>query len=974
MEEQSNNKKSGKKFTFRRLTVIGILLMLVGTLRLLFITTEQWFSEEEVQMSWRYSRLMNSIVTAGRQTKSLTADYDSWYLDRLSFLSYVSEMESPNYRRFMELGSRYMEDAELFLYNRIGGTLVEARGEPVKSEYITQILMQTMTGETEGCIDSEDNRYYYYCMDQDMMAVMRVGLNEYNSLLSNIYTPRDLIDRNMIDGQNFFFSAVDGVIDNYPGDEVEGMLVEDLLSVGKALPTTVFSQKSEFSFQIIQGRLMFVVCQHVEDTNMDLYYAVPFAALFSDYVYLVLPVVAAAVLLLILFVCYIRFLRIDYHKGRMEGEGRESTITYKASVFAAASLLIVTGIAYYVKTLNGLSYFIENYRDTAESVRYMIEENEKAVSNIQNEFDRQELRDAEMISKYLSDFPERRTSDDLGIISSRMGMNYIMMFDTNGKETVTDSDYAGYSISTDKDNPSYIFNPLKNGVPSVVGPLQQNDLTKETDQLIGVTTKDSTGHVDGFLLSSVNQESLQEALKTSSLTNMFDNSAVTNALTCYLINTETKEFTYAEDHGLIGKKAADYGFTENVLRGDFSGYFNGVNERLYGHAFAIDNNLLYVTVPVEPLFAGRTGYTLNAAAIMAVMLAVLAFLERLIPVEDTELQDRREEHKHEKHSGQVYILHPENVSSLSLRHRLRVLRRKWPNMTAEEKIGKFIYVLLVVTSVAATVMMIFRNQLFGSGSVLAYIFSGNWPFGLNIFSVSAVAILIIAAVVFGTIITELLDLLSKTLTAKAETICHMIRSFFEYGLAIMTAYMGFSFFGVDVRALTATVGFLSLMIGFGARSLITDIVAGLFIIFEQEFQVGDIVEVGGYRGMVKEIGLRTTKLISWDKNIKIINNHDINNVINLTMCSSFANVNFTIPVTTSIDDVEAVFNEELPKLKEKYPQIIGEPYFTGILQFSGGKMSCRISAEVNELERGELEDNLHREVQSILKSHEIQFS
>ena len=82
-------------------------------------------------------------------------------------------------------------------------------------------------------------------------------------------------------------------------------------------------------------------------------------------------------------------------------------------------------------------------------------------------------------------------------------------------------------------------------------------------------------------------------------------------------------------------------------------------------------------------------------------------------------------------------------------------------------------------------------------------------------------------------------------------------------------------------------------------------------------------------------------------------------------------VSFTIPVTVPIQELEDIFRSELPRLCEKYPQIIGVPYFAGVLSFSGSKMKCRVSAEVKELERGELETDLHREVQEILLRHGI---
>jgi small conductance mechanosensitive channel len=373
---------------------------------------------------------------------------------------------------------------------------------------------------------------------------------------------------------------------------------------------------------------------------------------------------------------------------------------------------------------------------------------------------------------------------------------------------------------------------------------------------------------------------------------------------------------------------------------------------------------------VELVFNGRAGFTLNAMLMVFIGLLIITLVESRMKIE--KIPERPAEESEEQVSNLVYMVvkddTTESVSPFALN---RNLKRKWPYMKAEEKLEVIISRVLLSIAVISTIILIFREEIFGRDSIITYIQSGNWPRGVNIFSVSAILFMAIMAIVAVTIIKGILNLLAKALTARAETMCHLIRSCLEYTITIAVVYIAMGYLGVDIRALSATVGFLSLIIGFGAKSLITDIVAGLFIIFEGEFQVGDIVEIAGYRGMVKEIGLRTTKLISWDKNIKIINNHDIHNVINMTMRNSFASVSFTVPVTTSIEEVEQVFKEELPKLKQKYPQIIGDPYFAGILSFAGSKMKCRNSAEVKELERGEMESQLHREVQEIMQRHNI---
>jgi small conductance mechanosensitive channel len=323
--------------------------------------------------------------------------------------------------------------------------------------------------------------------------------------------------------------------------------------------------------------------------------------------------------------------------------------------------------------------------------------------------------------------------------------------------------------------------------------------------------------------------------------------------------------------------------------------------------------------------------------------------------------------------GMIIVETEEGVfkEALAPHKRWSILPRNWLSMTAEEKLGILVGNVLLVISLIFLVIVQSRDQIYGEHNLISYILGMTWPKGFNIFSVSAALITGITIFVAAYIVRSLLLLLARLLDSRGETVCRLLRSCVKYVAAIAALYMTFSFFGMDVKSLAASVGFLALIVGFGAKSLITDIVAGLFIIFEGEFQVGDIVEVAGYRGMVKEIGLRTTKIISWDKNVKIINNHNITSLVNLSMRNSFATVSFRIPVTVDIDRLEEIFAEELKELPKKYPNIIGEPFFSGVSSFNGTAMECWISAEVEELNRGDLEKALAREIQEILAKHEI---
>src|SRR5699024_3524145 len=145
---------------------------------------------------------------------------------------------------------------------------------------------------------------------------------------------------------------------------------------------------------------------------------------------------------------------------------------------------------------------------------------------------------------------------------------------------------------------------------------------------------------------------------------------------------------------------------------------------------------------------------------------------------------------------------------------------------------------------------------------------GGWEKGVNIFAVTA-SIMIIAVVMTGTeIVKRILKLLASVFGARGETVCRLISSFIKYVAIVAMLYYCFALFGVDTATLLASAGILSIAISLGAKDMVGDILAGLFIIFEGEFRVGDIVMIGDWRGTVLEIGVRTTKIQDGSKNIK----------------------------------------------------------------------------------------------------------
>ncbi|MFI3251943.1 MAG: mechanosensitive ion channel [bacterium] len=127
-------------------------------------------------------------------------------------------------------------------------------------------------------------------------------------------------------------------------------------------------------------------------------------------------------------------------------------------------------------------------------------------------------------------------------------------------------------------------------------------------------------------------------------------------------------------------------------------------------------------------------------------------------------------------------------------------------------------------------------------------------------------------------------------TARSETILKMLFSFIKYGVAIVAILYILTLWGVDADTLLTSAGGLALVVGLGAQALISDVLAGVFIVFEGEFNVGDIVVIDGWRGKVLSIGIRSTKFRDIYGDIKTINNSQITTVVNKTKELSMADV------------------------------------------------------------------------------------
>ncbi len=206
-----------------------------------------------------------------------------------------------------------------------------------------------------------------------------------------------------------------------------------------------------------------------------------------------------------------------------------------------------------------------------------------------------------------------------------------------------------------------------------------------------------------------------------------------------------------------------------------------------------------------------------------------------------------------------------------------------------------------------------------------------------------------AMVLFATQLLRLLLSLIKPKERKAMTLISLLTSLMHYVAAIVILCWGLSILGVNVNAIVASVGIVALIVGFGAESLVADVVTGVFLIFENQYNVGDIVEVNGFRGTVKDIGIRTTSIVDAGDNIKIINNSEMKNILNRSDNVSRAVSDIAIPYETDLEALEDKLPGLLQEIFEKRSDVmLAVPRYLGVQQLTDSSVLLRFVVEVAE--------------------------
>ncbi len=207
----------------------------------------------------------------------------------------------------------------------------------------------------------------------------------------------------------------------------------------------------------------------------------------------------------------------------------------------------------------------------------------------------------------------------------------------------------------------------------------------------------------------------------------------------------------------------------------------------------------------------------------------------------------------------------------------------------------------------------------------------------------------------------------KTISALAVYVADIIVYFIA--VCALLSVLGL---GNTVGSLLATAGIGGIAVGFGAQSLIKDFLSGVFLIFEDQIEIGDFVSVAGVTGTVENIQLRTTKLRAMTGELHVIPNGEITVVTNYSRGGVYAGIDVPMPYENTVEEVTTVLEEAMEAMASDCDQLLEKPQVLGIVEFGDSAIMLRIIAKVKKLQQAPVERLARRYIIEAFQAHKIE--
>ena len=761
--------------------------------------------------------------------------------------------------------------------------------------------------------------------------------------LLEVYNDLDNWERilgRMLSGLNAYAFVQQGEDDpvGYPLDEFteeERELIDEWIPGVFARSGHFLSLGSDTSYSLasFQHNIALVVMLPYPKMDAKILLVVPLWDLISTGLYSAVVLSVFVALSLILFTYYV-LRRYGSKRSEEDREAfrRDSRSKSKSGRFVLiASIGCFSAMLLILENQSTIAFVGSTKRVELESdVRWHEEQKDIIESTYKNIYRTR----TQALSSLLTESEEYRNRGSLREFCNTLKADYLMLFDGNGKELLSSNSYTDFSVGSADSNLSEEYKAVLLGYPYVVVGPKADPYTNKQQIGVAVLLTGDNGEADGFLLAVFGAESLNKELKRSNLENTVNSFSVAKGYKAAVINDEDGVFIAHTDAKKIGKSVEEY-MGEKVYGDDFAGFtkYDGRNTYVSG----VSNGGKSILFMVPTRSDDKEGLVVVAMIIALLLIIAFVYCPRAC-VLCTMAADEMIENSSEE------ILANQD--------------RKSPLLVFAYGYAAFFTVLAMFAIPAA---------YYQFWPAFAFVFGGLWSKGVHLFSIWAVLFFVSITLSVVSFIRRTLGIAARRADLRTRTMIKLFDSFIAYATGILLVVGVLYMFGVNTTALLASEGIVSIAVGMGAQSMVSDILAGMFLTVEDSVHMGDVVKVGNWTGRVTDMGIRTTKITDDSQNTMILNNSRISDVVNMSRQKTSCVLELEIKRSVSMTETESILGDALAAASEEMPELYGSLKLDGIFNISPEGCTARLSYECAEVAREAVTKRLQEFVEKEVK-------
>jgi small-conductance mechanosensitive channel len=645
--------------------------------------------------------------------------------------------------------------------------------------------------------------------------------------------------------------------------------------------------------------------------------------------------------------------------GEQEANYRPDKVRRVNLFVCLLGALLVFFLVQYSQSLSELYLYLDNGHEVIDLIAKDSQDFDP--SYIKSELSEWHIYYSDRIASLCGRYPKLQNDRVLKEVADILDVNYITLYDDEGKQICNSEGFKDLVLDGDLAD----FKVLNLGKKSLSVDDFYDRLVEKKVSMKGVRMELPDKERYGALLLSLNDydHSVLEDSKDLRITSLVPAEDL-----FFIIDRASGKIISSNDESYLGDDIKAYNIS--LDEGDMMNFFVFNGKRFYGIS---DQNeeLSYCYFINDSKISGHTIIQSRLGSILFVIAYAITAFILLRGYNDKFFYENMLSGEPAIRGTSITIetTAGQQKKTVEPKNRYDMILRFWRQLLPEQK-ARNVFIILLTLTLLRLFRDVYKEGEIRQFSLVAYLIQGDWKRGFNIFALTSIGLLIIVILLIMIALRLLFTFLIKIFETKGETVCRLIYGLCQYIAFFCFLYFAFGFLGINTTALLASAGFVSLAISLGSRDLVSDILAGITIVFEGDFRVGDMVEVAGYRGQVMEIGVRSTKLLGRGNNIKIVNNRDIKNILNMTRLNSWVPIEITVP-GSMINEAEKLLEEKLPEIGKKMTEIINGPYYYGILKVANDNMTLSILAECKEEDFHRVQRFLNREIYLLLKANQI---